>query len=484
MKSAKTRLLTLLLLAAIAASTSCGGNAAPEETTSGETTETEETTAYSRLSELGEKNFGNRTFTIMDANDYPASNIIYPADAPNGDIINDALYDRNAKIEDLYKIKIEYVHMDPAKNGAEAVRQSVLAGDSSYDLINSTILGGTLSTLATEGILANLADVPDLSLDKPWWSKLMYENLKLNDRIYFTSGDISYRIYLAPHAAYVNSDLMETYGIKTDIYDLVINGKWTVDELISMTKQYDQDLDGDGIMHTDTDFFGLVMQNHVLSTNTLAAASGIDLCEITNDGLKVDLGNERVVGIVEKLKKLAIENFKYGNQNDIYLKAFSENRAIVCIHLMSTANHEKMRNMTSDFLIVPVPKYDEKQESYRSLVNAWNNAFVAIPKNADYEFSGFITEAMAYESYTSVRQKFYELVLKEKLTRDERAKEMIDIITETAYLDFNAIYDFGKSTTILRNAIWDDKPIASELASAKSLIDGEIAAFEKSWNQE
>ena len=225
MKSAKTRLLTLLLLAAIAASTSCGGNAAPEETTSGETTETEETTAYSRLSELGEKDFGNRTFTIMDANDYPASNIIYPADAPNGDIINDALYDRNAKIEDLYKIKIEYIHMDPAKKGADAVRQSVLAGDPAYDLINSTILGGTLSTLATEGILANLADVPDLSLDKPWWSKLMYENLKLNDKIYFTSGDISYRIYLAPHAAYVNSDLMETYGIKTDIYDLVINGK-------------------------------------------------------------------------------------------------------------------------------------------------------------------------------------------------------------------------------------------------------------------
>ena len=57
-------------------------------------------------------------------------------------------------------------------------------------------------------------------------------------------------------------------------------------------------------------------------------------------------------------------------------------------------------------------------------------------------------------------------------------------MTDIAYLDFNAIYDFGKSTTILRNAIWDDKPIASELASAKSLFDGEIAAFEKSWNQE
>ncbi len=484
MKSKQIISLTLLC-AMLMSAMSCGSDDTKNDVTTENTTaSSDETTESNRLTELGSKNFQNRTFTIMDANDYPATNIIYPEDSPNGDIINDALYDRNAKIEELYKVKIKYEHMDPAKTGTDAVRQSVLAGDAEYDLINSTIAGGTLGTIATEGILANLAEVPYLSLDKGWWSSLMYENLKLNDKIYFTSGDISYRIYVAPHAAYVNAGLMEDYGIDKDIYDLVLNGKWTIDELVDMTKEYDQDLNSDGVMHTNDDFFGVVFQQHgSLATNALSIASGVNLSEVKDDTIVVDLANEKVLSVVEKLKNLVVENFKFDNQNDIYLKAFSENRAIVCIHLMSTAMNEKMRNMDNDFLIVPLPKYDEDQETYRSMVNSWNNAFVAIPQNADMEFSGFITEAMAYESYVSVRPKFYELVLKEKLTRDERAKDMIDIITETAYLDFNAVYEFGGSTNLLLNAITKDAPLASSLASAQTAIDAAIEELVENWNQ-
>lgn len=464
---------------------SCGSEDTVDDVTAENTTaSSDETTESSRLTELGSKDFQNRTFMIMDANDYPTSNIIYPEDSPNGDIINDALYDRNAKIEELYKVKIKYEHMDPAKNGTDAVRQSVLAGDAEYDLINSTIAGGTLGTIATEGILANLADVPYLSLDQSWWSSLMYENLKLNDRLYFTSGDISYRIYVAPHATYVNAGLMEDYGIDKDIYDLVLNGKWTIDELVDMTKGCNQDINGDGVMHTNDDFFGVVFQQHnSLATNALSIAAGVKLSEVKGDTITVDLANEKVLSAVEKLKSLVIENFKFDTQNDIYLKAFSENRAIVCIHLMSTAMNEKMRNMDNDFLIVPLPKYDEKQETYRSLVNSWNNAFVAIPQNADMEFSGFITEAMAYESYVSVRPKFYELVLKEKLTRDARTKDMIDIITETAYLDFNAVYEFGGSTSLLLSAITQDAPLASSLASSQTAVDAAVAELVENWNQ-
>lgn len=480
----KKKLTSILLICTLLTSfVACGTQEDIETSTSDEDTTTSETVESNRLTELGNKDFNKRTFTIMDANDYPSTNIIYPEDAPNGDIINDALYNRNAKIEDLYNINIEYVHMDPAKTGAEAVRQSVLSDDSEYDLVNSTVLGGTLNTLATQGILANLADVPYISLDKNWWSSLMSEKLKLDGKIYFTAGDITYRIYLSPFCTYINSGLMNDYDIDLDIYDLVLNGKWTMDVLYGMTKQYDNDIDGDGIMHTDTDFFGLVMQKNVLTTNALTVACGIDLAEINDNTLEVNLDSEKVLNVVEKLKKLTTEKYQYTNQNDIYLKAFSENRAIVCFHVVSTANTETLRNMNNDFLIVPIPKSDEEQETYRSLVNAWGNSFVAIPTNADSEFSGFITEAMAYESYASVRPKFYETVLKEKLTRDERAKKMIDIITETAYLDFNVVYDFGSSTTSLYNAIWLDSPLASALASSKQVIESSVDEFVKNWTQ-
>lgn len=46
-----------------------------------------------------------------------------------------------------------------------------------------------------------------------------------------------------------------------------------------------------------------------------------------------------------------------------------------------------------------MPKYDENQDSYHSFCNAWMDAFIVIPKTADPEFVGFITEAMDYYSY-------------------------------------------------------------------------------------
>ena len=73
-----TCLLVMLLLA------SCGEESAqPAKTTAAETTAAPVETSI--LDELGAKDFAGRTFTILDANDDPATHINMPGEEMNGD---------------------------------------------------------------------------------------------------------------------------------------------------------------------------------------------------------------------------------------------------------------------------------------------------------------------------------------------------------------------------------------------------------------
>ena len=67
--------------------------------------------------------------------------------------------------------------MTNAKTGTDALKKGVLAGDDEYTMCISTILGGTLGTIVSDGVLANLCDNEYLSLDKSWWSYLFKKNL-------------------------------------------------------------------------------------------------------------------------------------------------------------------------------------------------------------------------------------------------------------------------------------------------------------------
>ena len=110
--------LALMLLALTAAqAVACGdstdkkGNDTTASSSGNETTSAEETTAKSLLDDLGDKDFGGRTFTFLDANGNPAAHVNIPADEETGETINDLLYQRDSVIEDKYNVKLDYIHV-------------------------------------------------------------------------------------------------------------------------------------------------------------------------------------------------------------------------------------------------------------------------------------------------------------------------------------------------------------------------------------
>ena len=422
---------------------------------------------------LGERDFEGAVFTILDANDHPDfhKNI---SESMNGDPLNDALYLRDRFIEEKYGVDIKYIQITKASNGCAALEKSVLAGENPYDLVVSPVLGGSLARISTQNILYNMTDAPYLSLTSPWWSKLFYENMQFNNRLYYNGGDIFLPSYAqGPAMMAFNKKLFKDRGIQENLYEMAFEGKWTFDVLERLIKDTNVDLNQDGRMTAEHDFFGMIHVNHSLHIGFFFAAAGMKYSESTGESININLKSDIYTNKIERLKNML------DSVSDDHMKAFAtfkSDRALFIAHSMDCPQVH-LRDMESDFGILPMPKWDEKQETYVSFMNAWVSGFVAIPQNADIEKSAFITEAMAYAGYETFRKPVYETTLKTKIARDEESERIIDIILETVYMDLNAIYNFGGTYDIVRNAIMDNKPFVSEYEKQENAMNNDIAKF-------
>lgn len=101
-----------------------------------------------------------------------------------------------------------------------------------------------------------------------------------------------------------------------------------------------------------------------------------------------------------------------------------------------------IRNMTQQYGIVPIPKYDSNQEGYRSQMHDQFTVF-AIPASVakdKLEMIGATLEVMASESQNVVRPAYYEIAVKRKYMSDPIAWEMLDLIFSDVRVDPGLIY--------------------------------------------
>ena len=474
MKKRLHSIICLLLVMLLTAS--CGSGTSADTTASEQDTLTA-APKMDRIAELGDHDFGGEAFVILDAG--ADVNVNTPDDTLTGDLINDTIVRRNEIISELYNVSFEYVKIPNANERANMLRSSVMANEAAYDLLFAH-LPDCIAPLATEGILADLCAIEPLSLDANWWSPLVYESLQLGGKMYYSTGDISPISYRSPACYYANETLLDKYGISKDgIYSYVENGTWTLDVLKEYTKDLDIDLNEDGTMYTDDDFFGVLNEDNTLTAACFMVAAGVNLSAIDGSGsLTADLGSEQVIHVIEKLKGI-LSNAKRSGNPALHA-AFMEDRAVFVMHY-AASGYTRYRGLESDYLTLPLPKYDEKQETYRSLMSSWGNAFVCVPVTADADRAGVIMEAMAYWSHDNLRSAAYDVALKEKGSRNEKDAMMLDILFNTLYLDFNSFMEFGGSLTPAANALFKDEAYASAYESIREKMNAEMEEFAKAW---
>ena len=86
------------------------------------------------------------------------------SDAYDGDVFNDSVFARNAKVEELCNIKLNYI--DAAREKMSAmIKSSVMAGDGAYDLV----MPDYSYIDPTSGLYINLLSLGGLDFSQSWW---------------------------------------------------------------------------------------------------------------------------------------------------------------------------------------------------------------------------------------------------------------------------------------------------------------------------
>ena len=129
-----------------------------------------------------------------------------------------------------------------------------------------------------------------------------------------------------------------------------------------------------------------------------------------------------------------------------------------------------LRDMNSEFGVLPIPKFDEAQEGYITYCETLSSTSV-MPNVGEPEKAAAVLEAMAVQSYITVTPAYYEIALERKYSRDEESVEMIDIALE------NRVYDIGRIYSTLNvSAIFQDLAAKGSTDFASAFAKREKAA--------
>lgn len=466
----------LLLTAMLAA---CGSENAPAGSDNtaapaGDTTPAE--TEY----QLPTADFGGRDFNIM-----VWQKSLITTMEETGDIVDDAIYRRNRNIEELYNLKLKYNVVEQAKNGSQAFGQwssilmsSILSGDDAIQLAGTYLYGMTPFTL--QGGFTNVLELPHVQYDRTWWPQNLLEAGNLGGSMYILVGNIDPDFYGRTVAMFFNKKIAEEYKLG-NLYELVRDGKWTMEKMQEMAVLAAKDIDGNAQMD-EMDQYGLVIDWNRCTDSFLRT------CDITITETGKD-GNPALVGLTEKhlnlynfLKTLIYDSGSTFHKNDeITTPIFTEGRGLFAgLPMLNALN---FRDLDLDFGIIPYPKWDDKQEEYLSFSAGVDNAAgYCIPITADGELGGTILEALAYYGYEDIMPVYYEKVLKGKNTLDDESAEMLDLIFNNISFDFCQIYSYAfgdqkAPTMLMRQTIKKDTEIASTYEADKQLYEDTIASL-------
>ena len=471
---ARRHISVILLLALMLSAVSCG-EAASEDTTAAGTTVPEETTAsVESLVGFPKEDNGGKTFTVY-ANIHKAYE--YDAEEQTGDVVSDAVYYKNAAVQDYLGINFEFIYEDGNYNARadfnNKIMQDVQSGAGEFDMVSNTLVCSLGP--ASEGYYLESGDLPYMNLDNPWWIANQHDDLSIAGKLYGFLGDLSLSVYKDISVIYFNKRIWEEYKAENP-YELVRSNKWTLDKFHALASSMARDLNGDSTFDFDNDQISYLAEG--VPNGTFQTALNLRVVEKDKDGIPQWLGlTERYASAYEK-RAAFMANAGVGTMSTIddssfrSMKTFANgNVATMCNFIYST---EYLRDMKDDYGIVPMPKFDEEQKDYISQIGT-STCMVYVPVTAkDPALTSKVMELLSYYTNQLVVPKYYEVALKEKYARDTDIAEMLDIIRDGATIDFLFVYGMQLSQAPNNQfRLGKADPSASDIAAVELSSDFE-----------
>lgn len=382
--------------------------------------------------DIGEYDFEGASFGMMT---FQNVNFHYEmlSEEMNGEVMNDAEVQVTAEIEERFDIDLQQqLYADFANTPATSVQ----AGDTSIDLVR--IRCDAATTWWSNGLLVTSDSVPVINLDKVYWDKTINDSLSINNKQYIALSAFDLCTYDLTFSLVFNKDMITDYSLN-DPYSLVNGGTWTMDAMNEMTTAVTTDLDNNGI-YDENDRYGYLASPKMVAPGFWIGAGVLSIEKDENDIPSLAIGSEKFISVWEKMISMTHTGNQWYGVNDGPDVPYST-RAIFSAGNglfmdISFFFAEGLREMEQDFGIVPYPKYDEAQSEYCTRLCYYFPTVVPVTKTGDeLERCGVVLEALACAYYNEVVPAYYDVILSNKVARDEKSAEMLDIIFASRVID-------------------------------------------------
>ena len=302
------------------------------------------------------------------------------------------------------------------------------------------VFDARVSTILLKDCLMSWDEVPDLDLSTPWWDNAATEEYNFAGIQAAVSGAYSLYNYSTRHVYVFNNKMMTDLDVTEDLYDMVRNGTWTVDEMYRLAELAVSDLNGDGKMSEDDDRYGII-GTPTRHYSALLMGSGVRYIDRDDDGqLYFTVSDsDYAQSVMAKFVSLDLRNadiftnVKADINTDIDT-VFTDGRGMFCAAYVGEA--AKMRGLEFDIGFVPAPKFDADQEQYHSLVEG--GAQTVLPRmlaEEDLTRVGTLLDALGYYSYYESIPAYIDVLIMGKVARNEDSEEMLQLVFNTSAYD-------------------------------------------------
>ena len=331
-----------------------------------------------------------------------------------------------------------------------------------------------MNSLTQGGYLQDLTGLENLDLSQEWWDQRYVEDMSIGGKLYTILGDINIFDNIQTWGFIYNKKLANQFDLG-NLYDLVWDGTWTLDQLNEFIKIAAADLDGDGDMD-ENDRWGMMTEStnlyfHLLGTGGRVSKNGDDgYPQLTLNTERNATALEKAHGImIDTERVMQAENWTHLNSSvigNVMIPMFKNDQSLFYFAAVGWGYCE-LRDMETEFGILPVPKLDEAQSEYYNGVSQYWATSIGIPVTcAEPDTSAFIMEAMSAASVQTVTKAFNEVVFNSKGLRDEESVEIMKLINKSRVYDIGYLNNWATIQDRLR-AILKDNPLQFASSYAK-----------------
>lgn len=468
-------LTALLMTAPLAACAGDDTNTPADTTASGITTPADTTPAETQppVDENGflldnlpdDLNYGGATLNVFADEGQKKQ---YYAEDLTGDIVNDALYERERTVEERLGVSLEWIFAKGAwgnrEQFAQTVEQSVNAGSQDYDLVVAYNL--TPPVMAIKGILENLNEMKYIEPEQPWWPQSFVEQAVYDGKLYCLAESTSRGVLRNMPAVFYNKSLTDQYGMN-DLLQLALDGKWTLDKLGELIKGTYRDLNGNNTADAE-DQFGLSVGTAPW-LDAFYYGSGLTITKINEEGKpELTLGDEKVQTYIDKILPFLYEAPDVFPIDAKQYQMFKAGRAV--FYVSTVAITDQLRDVDVTYGVMPIPKFDEKQEAYHTTMANTHDVWCVPVNGKNTEAAGAAIEAISSGSFRQVYPAYYETALKVKYAPDDEIAQVYDMIRDGVMFDFGYIYSncFDRMPALyIRDCVQNNNPGWSSVWAAQ-----------------